>query len=70
MIEESFKIAEIGFYKTRSGKKAYVFDIDTTKRYPVSYCIENTRDSFTCHMDGLYNQAKELSIDIVGKWED
>lgn len=70
--EEPFEITETGVYKTREGKKAFVYEIDEKidDKYPVCYILEKGDNFHSTTKQGKYNINQETSLDIVSKWED
>lgn len=68
--EEKFEITETGLYKTRDGRKAFVYRIDKNDFFSVNYVIENAIcTSATKHGLNISNN-KESDFDIVAKWEE
>lgn len=67
--EEPFEIEETGVYKTRDGRKAYVYQIkdETDTKYPICYVVDRMELSVT--KQGRYC-SKEAPLDIIAKWED
>lgn len=70
--EESFEIKETGVYKTKDGRKAYVYEINdgTDIKYPINYIIESSAYSITATKNGRHSVLKETKNDIISKWED
>ena len=71
--EEPFIITETGVYRTREGRKAFVYKIDDgdfDDKYPVNYILENDGTSHSATKRGKYNAKQETELDIVAKWED
>lgn len=68
---ESFKITETGLYKTRNGRKAFVFKIDkdVDDAYPVNYVIKNEDYTLSASKQGRNVADHETAMDIVAKWE-
>lgn len=69
--EEPFEITETGVYKTRDGRKAFVYKIsdETNTIYPIHYIVEKEDDSILATKQGKYDTG-ETELDIVAKWED
>lgn len=65
-----FEITETGVYKTRDGRKAYVYEIEDDPEilYPVMFIA----DKLEIHVskNGRYSLLNETVLDIVSKWED
>lgn len=70
--EESIEITETGVYKTRDGRKAYIFRIDKDEddAYPVVYVVENEAYTLSATKQGKNVIDHETSLDIVAKWEE
>lgn len=63
---------EVGkFYKTRDGRKAFVYT-KTEGEYPYWVVIVNSRagGTFPCTADGRYFPSKQSEKDIVAPWEE
>jgi len=68
---EPFKL-EIGkFYRTRDGRKAFVYT-ETKETYPYWVVIVNSRagGTFSCTADGRYYPSKQSEKDLVAPWEE
>ncbi len=68
--EKPFEITETGLYKTRDGRKAFVYRVDRTTIFSVEYVIENDicRSATKYGFNLLGNT--ESNLDIVSKWEE
>lgn len=69
---EPMKIEVEKFYKTREGKKAFVYSIFKGDKYPVKAVIINDyRGVMSYDEDGFSYNNKEPSIDdLVAPWEE
>lgn len=69
--DEPFIITETGVYKTRDGRKAFVYKIkdETDSIYPICYVVEKEDDSILATKQGKYATG-ETYLDIVAKWEE
>lgn len=67
-----FEITETGFYKTKSGKRAYVFYIETkSKEHNLCHCVLDGRWEVNyCYTDGKSGVCSCSPITIVAKWGD
>lgn len=64
---------EVGkFYKTRDGRKAYVYAKTDTGKYNCWAVIVNsfTGGNFCCTVDGKYAAGTESGKDLVAPWEE
>lgn len=64
---------EVGkFYKTRDGRKAYVYAKTDTGKYNCWVVIVNsfTGGNFCCTVDGKYAAGTESGKDLVAPWEE
>lgn len=68
--EEPFEIKEIGFYKTRDGKKAFVYYIANNDIKPIKGVIQGMNCIISWFLSGEYEQADKDDFDIISKWED
>lgn len=70
--EEKFEITETGIYKTREGKKAFVYEIDEGDDdiYHVYYIVENDGRTFSVTKQGRVNKYNTSPNDLVSKWKE
>lgn len=68
--EEPFEITQPGFYKTRDGRKAYVYCINNESLYPVKFVIENFTRNFEATQFGFLTDGNCECFDLVSKWDD
>lgn len=71
--DEPFEIKETGVYKTRDGRKAFVYKIDDESNtiYPICYVVEKEEGLLLATIQGRYSSGnEEYGADIVAKWED
>lgn len=70
--EEPFEITETGVYRTRDGKRAYVYEVDESvyDKFPVCYILEKEGKPHSTTKQGRFIAGKESPYDIVAKWED
>lgn len=63
---------EVGkFYKTRSGKKAFVYTRRSSPYfYPFYVVIIGKIDTYCCTVDGKYSTNEESAKDLVAPWEE
>lgn len=63
---------EVGkFYKTRSGKKAFVYTRSSSPySYPFYVVIIGKIDTYCCNVDGKYSTNEESAKDLVAPWEE
>lgn len=63
---------EVGkFYKTRSGKKAFVYTRSSSPySYPFYVVIIGKIDTYCCTVDGKYSTNEESAKDLVAPWEE
>lgn len=70
--EEPFEITQLGFYKTRDGRKAYISYIDKNivDRENVFGIIEGEPSPRRWFKYGRYDTNEKTKYDIIDKWED
>lgn len=64
---------EVGkFYKTRDGRKAFVYTKAGDERYPYWVVVVNSSEggTYCCTVDGEYSTGREDPLDLVAPWED
>ena len=70
--EEPLKIEVGKFYKTRDGRKAFVYAKADKGKYNCWAVIVNSiiDENFCCTVDGTYSVGKESKKDLVAHWEE
>ncbi len=68
--DEKFEIKETGLYKTRDGRKAFVYRIDKNLSFSVDYCIENGLCESATEYGFSRTKYCECDNDLVSKWEE
>ena len=69
---EQFKLEVGKFYKTRNGRKAFVYAKTDTEPYHCWAVIIDSSDvgTFCCTANGVYTVNKESEKDLVAPWEE
>lgn len=64
---------EVGkFYKTRDGRKAFVYTITEEAAYPCWVVLVNSSEggTYCCTIDGQYTTNEEHNKDLIATWEE
>lgn len=64
---------EVGkFYKTRGGRKAFVYTITENAAYPCWVVLVNSSEggTYCCTIDGQYTTNEEHNKDLIAPWEE
>lgn len=62
---------EVGkFYKTRDGKKAFVFAISEKSYNPLCVAIVGCKSTYEVTANGKYFDGEVTSEDLVAPWEE
>jgi hypothetical protein len=70
-----FEITEKGFYKTRDGRRAYVYYIDKEVyehnhiSHRIAYCIDDD-SHYGGSIEGIEWEGSIGENDLISKWED
>lgn len=72
-VEESEQLKlEVGkFYKTRDGRKAFIFTKIDNARYPFAFIVvDGDFESKSCTATGFHFDTKQDQLDLVAPWEE
>lgn len=62
---------EVGkFYKTREGRKAFVFAKITNYSYPFYVATVGELNAYSVNADGRQTNSEPLPLDLVAPWEE
>lgn len=69
--QEPLKLKVGKFYKTRDGRKAFIFTKIDNAQYPFAFIVvDGDFNSKSCTVTGFHFDTKQDQLDLVAPWEE